>query len=169
MERLHVTLEEGPHGTSQGEHLREAGARGTGSRQGLLLWNITVTLKILAPESWWKQARQYFPDTFWMRRRPSESDDHRRLTQDDFETPVPAALLEHLNALAGAGDRDTLRSRLPESFIRVAIVHTNVDTLATILDQRGHYDRGHWHLFCSQILDHPELSPFFGEREETHA
>lgn len=121
--------------------------------EGLALWEIAVTLNIRAPELWWKQAQRYFYDIVWLRARPELADDQRRLIANDFEEPIPAAFIDRLNTLLDAGNRQTVRAQLPDSFLRTGLAHTTVDTIAKIITERGHYDAGHWYEFCRQIYE----------------
>ena len=165
MHQLEVMLQSGPHGLEQARTLHDTAARnGRGRGGGFMLWNVTLTLQIFAPDSWWRQARQYFPEVLWLRSRseskPDEPDSARRLSQADFENPVPQRLLDHLNALASEGTRAALKAQLPESFLRSGVVHTNMETILTILRERGHYNAGHWHLFCAAVRGMDGLQTF---------
>ncbi len=157
---LEVELTDGPHGLDHARSLRAATGRTESSqRNGVVLWNVTLTLTVRAPDAWWNQARQYFPEVMWLRSRPDIPDDSRALLQEDFENPIPERLLEYLNSLADAGTRSVLKAQLPESFLRSGVVHTNMETVLTVLRERGHYSSGHWHLFCHAIREMESLQP----------
>jgi hypothetical protein len=154
---LEVTLQDGPHGLPPSYAPSGIGdRRDRAAHEGVALWEITLTLMIRGPESWWKQAGPYFREIVWLRSRPEQGDDQRQLTQDDFEDELPSSFLEHLNTLISGGNRSSLKTMLPDSFIRTGIVQTNMETLATILKERGHYDAGHWKDFCSRLREMEE-------------
>lgn len=160
MDRLEVTLEEGPHGLVQARSLHTVAGRDERfHRNGIMLWNVTLTLKILAPDSWWHQAHQYFPDVLWLRSAKNTEDEGRKIRQTDFETDVPDGYLAYLNDLITQGARDALQAQLPESFLRSGIVHTNMETILTILHERRHYQTGHWAIFCQTVTAMESLAP----------
>jgi hypothetical protein len=160
MDRLEVTLEEGPHGLVQARTLHPVGERNERfHRNGIMLWNVTVTLRILAPDPWWHQARQYFPDVLWLRSDENSGGEERMIRQSDFETEVPEGYLEYLNELISKGSREALQAQLPESFLRSAIVQTNMETILTILHERRQYQTGHWAIFCQTITGMESLAP----------
>lgn len=171
--RLEVKLHSGPVIPERSPQLSEFGGGREAFRSVSIgetehhAWLVTLTLEIVGPELWWKQASPYFPEIVWLRARPEASETERRLTQGDFEEPVPQRLLQQLNDYIAAGDRVTLRSRLPESFLRRAVVHTNLQTLYTIQRERGHYEHGHWHLFCRGVESISELSTLLTHDKET--
>ncbi|MFO8043160.1 MAG: hypothetical protein R6U25_08165 [Alkalispirochaeta sp.] len=164
MELLEVALTDGPHGLDHARSLRAVTGRTEPSRRnGVVLWDVTLTLTVRAPDSWWKQAHQYFPDVLWMRSRSDVPDDQRLLLQEDFENPIPEGLLEHLNSIAGHGTRSVLKAQLPESFLRSGVIHTNMETVLTVLRERSHYSAGHWHLFCRGIREMESIQPLLAE------
>lgn len=166
-EVLDVQLAEGPYGEESDPQIHSASQRRElPAPNGNALWGRTVTLRVQAPSSWWKQAAHYFPDILWLRSRPEEPDDQRRLRQEDFEHPVPEKFLAHLNQLAQEQRRSTLAAQMPGSFLRQALVHTNLETVATILHERGHYRHGHWYLFCDAIRTIDALRPFLNPPKE---
>ncbi|MEX2445215.1 MAG: hypothetical protein WD492_16545 [Alkalispirochaeta sp.] len=161
---LEVELTDGPHGLDHARSLRAVTGRTDPSRRnGVVLWNVTLTLTVRAPDSWWNQARQYFPNVMWLRSRSDVPDDQRALLQDDFENPVPVRLLEYLNSLASSDTRSVLKAQLPESFLRSGVIHTNMETVLTVLRERGHYNSGHWHLFCHGLRGMESLQPLLAE------
>jgi hypothetical protein len=160
MDRLEVSLEDGPHGLVQARSLHTVGERDDRHhRNGIMLWNVTLTLRVLAPDSWWHQARQYFPEVLWLRADDSGGDEKRMIRQEDFETDVPEGYLAHLNELIASGSREALQAQLPESFLRSGIVQTNMETILTILHERRHYQTGHWAIFCQTISGMESLAP----------
>ncbi len=139
---------------------------GAGDNNTPRLWLVTVTLEIRAPVSWWKQARGYFSEVLWIRARPDEeAAGERRFGTRDFEEPVPEAVLDHLNRLVETGARSSLQSRLPASFIRRGVVHTNLSVLRDIMRERGHYNDGHWASFCRFLRNDPVFDPVHGAGE----
>jgi len=169
---LEISIHDGPNGPQ-----RPQSAAGIADRREytavdtIALWEITVTLMIRGPELWWKQAGKYFPEIVWLRARPGSNDDERCLEQSDFEDPVPEGILSHLNGLIESGNREALQAQLPDSFLRTGLTHTTMETLATILRERGHYNGGHWHEFCRRLGEIPKIyqvlersTPVPGER-----
>ncbi|MFP4153930.1 MAG: hypothetical protein ACLFR8_06885 [Alkalispirochaeta sp.] len=155
---LEITLHDGPNGPQRSEHaVGIAGRNGYTAFNKIALWEITVTLMIRGPESWWKQARKYFPEIVWLRARPGSDGEERRLEQADFEEIVPAGILAHLNGLIESGNREALQTQLPDSFLRTGLTHTTMETLATILRERGHYNGGHWYEFCRRLGEIPKI------------
>ncbi|MDA3948198.1 MAG: hypothetical protein PF508_03140 [Spirochaeta sp.] len=155
---LDVSLHTGPHrGPASGIAAREQHS----SHGDSALWEITLTLAIRAPEQWWKQAQRYFPEIAWFRARPELAEDERRLVPEDFEEPVPSGVIDHLNALLDAGNREALRLQLPDSFIRHGLAHTTMEVLARISRERGHYNAGHWKAFVEQLHELPEVGEIF--------
>ena len=145
---LDVSLHAGPHrGPASGIAAREQ----HDSHGGTALWEITLTLSVRAPEQWWKQANRYFPEIAWFRARPELAEEDRRLVPEDFEESIPTGVIEHLNGLLDAGNREAVRSQLPQSFLRHGLVHTTMDVLARIQRERGHYNAGHWKAFVDQL------------------
>ena len=71
--------------------------------------------------------------------------------------------LDHLNSLAHGDSRADLHAKLPESFLRSGVVHTNMETILTILRERGHYNSGHWYGFCRSVRGMESLAPLIAE------
>lgn len=167
IEILEVELTDGPHEGASAQQLGSAEQReALPDHDGSLLWSMTLTLGIQGPGSWWRQASSYFPEVLWLRARPEEPDHLRRLRQDDFEQAVPEKFLEHLNELARQQQRAALAAQLPGSFLRKGMVQTNLETLADILHERGHYRHGHWFLFCEAIRGMTPLARYLQAPEE---
>jgi hypothetical protein len=99
----------------------------------------------------------------WLRSRPAVPDHERVLLQEDFEAPIPERLLDYLNSLATGDTRSVLKAQLPESFLRSGVIHTNMETILTVLRERGHYSSGHWHLFCHGLREMESLQPLLAE------
>ncbi|TVR73030.1 MAG: hypothetical protein EA427_02625 [Spirochaetaceae bacterium] len=136
--------------------------RGTTEQdQSAGLWFVTLSMEIRAPVSWWKQAQHYFQEILWVRSRPEDDPEGRQLQQNDFEQPVPEAVLDHLNQMVASGDRTALHSSLPDSFVRRGVTHTNLAVLRDIITQRGHYDQGHWAVFCRFLRNEQRLELLF--------
>ncbi len=158
--KLEVILQDGPHGASSPKQPSVIARRdGRLTYNGVAYWEITLTLQIRGPVSWWKQGKNYFHDVVWLRSHPEVEDDQRRLTQDDFEVNLPETLLEHLNSLIRDGKRGTMLTQLPDSFIRTGVVHTTMETIHEILEERGHYNAGHWQDFCNLVRELPGIGP----------
>ncbi len=156
---LEVTLQDGPHNTpSKGDSTGLENRRDRDAHNGVALWEMTLTLMIRGPEGWWNQAAAYFPEIVWLRGRPGATDEQRQLTPEDFEDELPQSFLAHLNGLVTAGNRAALRSQLPESFIRTGLAHTTMETLATVLREREHYNAGPWKDFCRSLREIPETA-----------
>lgn len=154
-----LAVKSGPHSIElSAEYTRILERDSTDEHQAVSLWLRTLTLEVKAPVSWWKQARRYFPDVLWLRLRPRENGTIvKPLIPGDFEEPVPSAVLDHLNALITAGQRSVFHDSIPDSFIRRGVVHTNLAVIRDILDQRGHYNDGHWAEFCRTVRDEETL------------
>ena len=123
-------------------------------------WATTLSLSVKAPQSWWRQSQVYFPDILWLRAHPELDEERRRISAGDFEDPVPESMVLRLNDLIREGSRTTLNLLIPESFVRNGVIHTNVAVLRDILKERGHYQEGHWNVFCTRLKGLKELRPF---------
>ena len=160
--RMEISIQDGLHGpkipdTRTGIERRKAYV----THQDVALWQITLTLHIRAPESWWKQAQHYFPEIVWIRGRPDSEDSSRRLKQNDFEDEVADSVLAHLNSLIESNNREALLIQLPNSFLRTGLVHTNMDVILRIDRERSHYNAGHWYEFCRRIRTLREIERVF--------
>ncbi|POQ98520.1 hypothetical protein AU468_13125 [Alkalispirochaeta sphaeroplastigenens] len=164
---MDVILQDGPRTIKIPDNTREISLRSNqGEAAQSSLWLSAVTLQIRAPESWWNQARAYFPEVLWLRTRPDTAeDDQRRLTQEDFEAPLPEGVIANLNACIEQKDRSSLRAQLPASFIRTGVVQTNLAVLCDLFRERGHYNDGHWAGFCRILRDEPCLSRAFDQEK----
>lgn len=124
------------------------------------LESMCVWLDITAPRYFWQQF-----DTFRIAvTKQSGSTMHtlmrRPLTQDDFESPIWATTLLHLNILIEGKMFKALKNELPEGFLQRRILCTNYKTLRTIISQRMSHKLPQWHAFCRAVLlglRHPEF------------
>ncbi|SIP96734.1 hypothetical protein SAMN05920897_10220 [Alkalispirochaeta americana] len=164
---MEVTLQDGPRTVQVPANSQELALRkGPGGVARPDLWLSSVALQIRAPESWWNQARAYFPEVLWLRSRPDKDETgERRLTQEDFETPLPEGVIQALNNYILCGDRSSLRAQLPANFIRVGVVQTNLAIVADLFRERGHYNDGHWASFCRILRDEPRLARAFDQEK----
>lgn len=164
--RLEVALHDGIHtAPSSGRPTAIVKRHNHTAHNGVALWEITLTLKIRGPESWWKQAHKYFPEIVWLRNRPDIDDETRQLTADDFEDAIPQSVIAHLNNLSATGNREALRLQLPNSFIRTGLAHTTMATLTQIDRERRHYSSGHWLEFCERLHEIPEIVSILDRRD----
>ena len=155
-------------------HMQSVAERlaGKGLGHDKFLESIQVWLDIKAARYWWQEFDTYRVGTS----KQSESTMHtitkRELTQEDFEYPIPQALLDHLNALCGAykyteGEaRDAtflaLKAALPEGFLQRRVVCTNYKVLQNMIRQRYNHRLPEWKefiWFLADNLHHTELLP----------
>jgi len=99
--------------------------------------------------------------------KQSESTMHtiakRPLTQDDFDVPILASYLDHLNELVEQGEFTELKNALPESFLQVRMVCLNYKALRHIMRQRHNHKMPHWRQFCLECIEQLEYKEFFGD------
>lgn len=131
-----------------------------GKREGLEDWATTVTLKVAAPQLWWRQVTEYFSEIEWLRAHPDEDPEHRQIEMSDFEEPVGDQIIKRLNDHIRKKERRALAMLLPESFIRHGLIQTNIAVIRDIIKERGHYQTGHWHAFCDQIRSNRTLRSY---------
>lgn len=125
-----------------------------GESRPLFLKLMTITLDITAPEEWWSQAHVYFERLEWVRRHPATDEERSLLSQEDFEGGIPSMLLDTLNEYITTEQRELLASSMPENFLRRGYAITNYAELRRLYQERGHYNKGHWHdlaLFISRL------------------
>lgn len=123
--------------------------------ESIMLW-----LDITAPRYWWQQFDTYRVGVT----KQSESTMHtmtkRPLTQEDFEHPIPAETLAHLNQLIAEKDWKQVKWLLPESFLQRRIVCLSYMALQRMLRQRAAHKLEEWRAFIDQVLEqvaYPEL------------
>lgn len=131
-----------------------------GNAHNKFLESIAVWLDIDAPRYWWQQFDTYRVGVT----KQSESTMHtmtkRPLVQQDFEHPIPEALLEKLNELIEQEDWRTIKWILPEAFLQRRIVCLNYMVLQRLIRQRSTHRLEEWRFFIDQILSqaqHPEF------------
>jgi len=84
----------------------------------------------------------------------------RPLKQGDFEHPIPAETLAHLNDLIADKDWKQVKWLLPESFLQRRIVCLNYMTLQRMIRQRATHKLEEWPAFIDQVrgqVSHPEF------------
>ncbi len=131
-----------------------------GGGHNKFLESIVLWLDITAPRYWWQQFDTYRVGVT----KQSESTMHtmtkRPLIQEDFEHPIPAETLAHLNDLVAENDWKTVKWLLPESFLQRRIVCLNYMTLQRMIRQRATHKLEEWRAFIDQVLGqvaHPEF------------
>ena len=131
-----------------------------GGGHNKFLESITLWLDITAPRYWWQQFDTYRVGVT----KQSESTMHtmtkRPLTQGDFEHPIPAETLAHLNALIADKDWKQVKWLLPEGFLQRRIVSLNYMALQRMIRQRGTHKLEEWRAFIDQVFSqvaHPEF------------
>jgi len=131
-----------------------------GDGHNKFLESIVVWLDIVAPRYFWQQFDTYRIGVS----RQSESTMHtiacRPLNPSDFEHPIPASYLTHLNERIAAGDWEGAKRDLPESFRQRRIVCTNYMSLQRLIRQRADHRLSEWRTFIDGVLvgvQHPEL------------
>jgi hypothetical protein len=131
-----------------------------GDGHNKFLESIMLWLDVTAARYFWQQFDTYRVGVS----KQSESTMHTMtahpLGPDDFEHPVPEAILEHLNALIAKGAWEEVKWALPESFLQRRIVCLNYMALQRIIRQRRSHRLEDWQAFIAQVLEqaeHPEL------------
>jgi hypothetical protein len=133
--------------------------------EGKFLESMIVYLDIRAPRFWWQEADTYRVGTT----KQSESTMHtlykRFLTEDDFEYPVGADILNSLNMLVSSYRTklvtiDQLKNSLPEGFLQRRIWMVNYKLLQNIYVQRHNHRLPQWQQFFEFVLselEHPDF------------
>ncbi len=131
-----------------------------GDGHNKFLETITVWMDIDAPRYFWQQFDTYRIGVT----KQSESTMHtmttRPLQQEDFEHPIPAAHLQHLNALIAEEQWQSVKHDLPESFLQRRVVCLNYMILQRMIRQRRTHRLAEWRTFIDEVLrqtEHPEL------------
>jgi len=124
---------------------------------------IVVWMDIDAPRYFWQQFDTYRIGVT----KQSESTMHtmtaRPLQQGDFEHPIPAAHLQHLNALIADEQWQTVKRDLPESFLQRRVVCLNYMILQRIIRQRKTHRLAEWRTFIDEVLRQTEHSELLDE------
>lgn len=138
-------------------------ARRLASKEGghnKFLESIVLWLDITAPRYWWQQFDTYRVGVT----KQSESTMHtmtkRPLTQQDFEHPIPAETLAHLNELIAGKDWKQVKWLLPEGFLQRRVVCLNYMALQRMIRQRATHKLEEWRAFIDQVFKqvaHPEF------------
>ena len=131
-----------------------------GDGHNKFLETIVAWLDVRAARYFWQQFDTYRVGVS----KQSESTMHtmtaRDLEQGDFAHPIPEAHLSHLNRLIAAGDWESVKRDLPESFEQRRIVCINYMTLQRIIRQRETHRLAEWREFIDAVLTqaaHPEF------------
>ena len=131
-----------------------------GGGHNKFLESIVLWLDITAPRYWWQQFDTYRVGVT----KQSESTMHtmttRPLTQGDFEHPIPAEHLAHLNQLIAGKDWQQVKWLLPESFLQRRIVCLNYMALQRMIRQRATHKLDEWPAFIDRVLEqvaHPDF------------
>jgi len=143
------------------------------------LESIQVWLDIKAPRYWWQEFDTYRVGVS----KQSESTMHtltrRKLTQEDFVSPIPSLRLAELNKVIGryssAKEIDLLpdmhfrelKLLLPEGFLQRRIVNLNYKVLRNIYTQRRTHRLIEWRLFLGKVLEQIESPDFITKERES--
>lgn len=120
------------------------------------LESIIVWIDITAPRYWWQQFDTYRVGVTKQSQSTMHTLKGHTFTRDDFETYVPAEIIDLLNRYK---DEPELKGMLPEAFLQRRIVCTNYKTLRNIFKQRRSHRLVEWNIFISQMfanLEHNE-------------
>ncbi len=119
-----------------------------------------VAIHVRAPRYWWQEADTYVVGTT----KQSESTMHtlmrRPVTQDDFEYPVPPAMLDVLNEVFATKDLLKIKNALPEGFLQARVWEVSYQALSHMVAQRQNHKLPQWQVFVDSVLagvDHPEF------------
>lgn len=116
------------------------------------LESIIVWLDIRAPRYWWQEFDTYRVGVS----KQSESTMHtimkRKLTQNDFEKPIPQQLLHSINECIESKMFEEVKNLLPEGFLQRRIVSINYKSLRHIIIQRRGHRLPQWKQFCDEIM-----------------
>jgi hypothetical protein len=139
------------------------------------LESIQVWLDIKMPRYWWQEFDTYRVGVT----KQSESTMHtiakRKLTQNDFVSPISALYLAKLNSLVEKiKAKDSLapdlyfrelKNLLPEGFVQRRIVCLNYKVLRHMYLQRHDHRLIEWQYFFSKLLSQVESPEFITERK----
>ncbi len=131
-----------------------------GDGHNKFLESIVLWLDVTAARYFWQQFDTYRIGVSKQSQSTMHTITAHPLTGEDFEHPVPDAILHHLNALIAQGARDQVKWALPESFLQRRIVCLNYMALQRIIRQRASHRLKDWQAFIAQVLEqveHPEL------------
>lgn len=124
---------------------------------------------IRATRNFWQEA-----DTYRLTTKQSGSTMHtlykRKLTNDDFNTPIPQYYINYLNEEKIAAylkepsseNLEKLKDSLPEGYLQTREWKLSYKNLREILLQREKHRLPSWQIFCNTIkkmVDNPELLP----------
>ena len=153
---LSLSYKQGPD--KMPEVARRLALKGGGHNK--FLESIVLWIDVTAPRYWWQQFDTYRVGVT----KQSESTMHtmteRPLTQGDFEHPIPAEVLAHLNQLIAEKDWKQVKWLLPESFLQRRIVCLSYMALQRMIRQRAKHMLEEWRAFIDQVLKqvaHPEF------------
>jgi len=129
------------------------------------LESIMIWLLVDAPRYWWQQA-----DTYRISTKQSESTMHTimkgELDAHDFENNgVTKSSLADLNRLIKKKDFETLKKRLPESFMQRRVWMMSYKTLRNIVQQRSSHKLGNWKEFIKQVANLVQ-HPYFIDKKD---
>ena len=130
------------------------------------LESIVMWLDITAPRFWWQQFDTYRAGVTKQSQSTMHTLYNHTFIQDNFETYIPAALLDILNKYK---DQPELKGMLPESFLQRRIVCTNYKVIRHIIKQRFTHKLKQWQHFIYAIhsqCSYPEyLNDLFPQEE----
>ena len=129
-----------------------------GNGHNEFLKHITVSLLIVAPNSFWKQADQYKVGFIDLSTSVMHNALDRDLNQTDFEYHIPETYIEllshfRLQVLDGKMLFDEYVNMIPEGFLYTRVVTTNYMALRNIINQRKNHKLLNWKYFCNRVLE----------------
>jgi hypothetical protein len=127
------------------------------------LESIQIWMLVTLPRHIWQQFDTYRIGVT----KQSESTMHTilkaPLTQDNFDAPILASYLNHLNGLIARREFAQLKNALPEGFLQTRMVCTNYKALRHIMRQRYNHKMPHWRQFCLEVIKQLQYKEFFGD------
>ena len=131
---------------------------------GKFLESIQVWLDITAPRYWYQEFSTYRIGVSCNSESTMHTIMKKKLTQDDFVTPVFTETIENLNYQIAWYNKATtkeskdswfqqIKSNLPEGFLQRRIVATNYKTLRHIISQRKNHRLVEWKEFCKYLQE----------------
>ena len=132
---------------------------------------IIVIMDIKAPRFWWSEFDTYKVGTTALSESTMHTLGKRKLTNEDFEYPLPDEILRMVNDKV-SDPRLTIaekKSILPEGFLQRRVVMMNYAVLANILAQRANHRLPQWQYFVKTVKDTITFPEFLMDRRSGNA
>jgi hypothetical protein len=131
---------------------RKLAHRGNGHSK--FLESVQLWLDVTAPRYWWSEMDTYRAGVT----KQSESTMHtllkKELGQENFEYPVPDAVLARLNAMiVGRSSVERVKNELPEGFLQRRIISMNAKSTQHVIRQRRGHKLRCWEVFIQGVLE----------------